>query len=137
MRAVLDPNVIISAALSRGGTPASVFRLWSEGAYELVCSAKLLEELKQALNYPKLARRIRPEEAAQLIDLLAEEASVHVDPSQAPTVLSSDANDNYLIALAENTRSVLVSGDRDLLELADRIPVYSPASFLNLLLPDA
>jgi uncharacterized protein len=137
VRAVLDPNVIISALLSRTGTPARVFQLWSEGAYELVCSPNLLEELARALTYPKLSRYIRPDEATQLIDLLTVGASVHGDPSGAPTVLSSDANDNYLIALAENTRSVLVSGDRDLLELADRIPVYSPASFLNLLLPDA
>ena len=137
MRAVLDPNVIISAALSASGTPALVFRMWSEGAYELVCSAKLLDELHRALGYPKLAGRIHRNEAAELLDLLTKEGSLHTDPSAAPTVSSPDPDDDYLIALAESTRSVLVSGDRDLLDLAGRIPVYSPRDFLVLLEPDA
>ncbi len=133
MRAVLDPNVIISAFLSRTGTPARVFQLWVEGAYELVCSPNLLRELQQALNYPKLAHRIHRSEAAQLVELLTEGASLLGDPSDPPAVSSSDPDDDYLIALAEETRSVLVSGDRDLLLLADRIPVYSPRHFLALL----
>ena len=137
MRAVLDPNVIISAALSRHGTPAHVFRMWTEGAYELVCSPELLDELRRALAYPKLARHIHPDEAADLIMLLRTEASNTSDPRPQPTVSSVDPGDDYLIALAEGTRSVLVSGDRDLLDLAGRIPVYSPRDFLNLLKPDS
>ena len=33
MKAVLDPNVVISALLSRTGAPAAVFRAWLEGEY--------------------------------------------------------------------------------------------------------
>ena len=50
-----------------------------------------------------------------------------------PGISSSDPKDNYLIALVENSRSVLVSGDGDLLELSQQIPVYSPREFLDLL----
>ncbi len=49
------------------------------------------------------------------------------------TISSSDPKDDYLIALAEKSRSVLVSGDGDLLELSEQIPVYSPREFLDLL----
>ncbi|MCA1705276.1 MAG: PIN domain-containing protein, partial [Actinobacteria bacterium] len=52
MRAVLDPNVIISAVLSPGGAPARVMTAWLEGRYELVVSPLLLEELERALSYP-------------------------------------------------------------------------------------
>lgn len=133
MRAVLDPNVIISAALSPGGSPGRVFRLWLEGAYELACSPLLLDELARALTYPKLTKHIDTDEAAGLLDLLKRGAFMMDDPETPPDVVSSDSGDNYLIALAQWSRSVLVSGDRDLLELSEAIPVYSPKGFLSLL----
>ena len=133
MRAVLDPNVIISAALSRSGTPARVFQIWIEGSYEVVCSAKLLDELKRAFDYPRIVSRVHPDEADELITLLRTEASGRSDPRALPTVTSVDPHDDSLIALAESTRSVLVTGDRDLLDLAGQIPVYSPRNFLSLL----
>lgn len=46
---------------------------------------------------------------------------------------SRDPNDDYLIVLASATRSILVTGDGDLLALADRIPVMSPRAFLDRL----
>ena len=133
MKAVLDPNVIISAALSTGGSPARAFRLWLEGAYELVCSPLLLDELARALTYSKLKKHIDADEADELVDLLRRAALLVEDPSTPPTVSSSDPDDNYLVALAELSRSVLVSGDRDLLELSDQLPVFSPRAFLSLL----
>lgn len=133
MRAVLDPNVIISATLSPGGSPAQVFRLWLEGAYELVCSPLLLDELGRALAYPKLTKHIDTGETAELLDLLKRAALMLEDPRTPPDVVSSDPDDNYLIALAQWSRSVLVSGDRDLLKLSEAIPVYSPRAFLSLL----
>ncbi len=133
MKAVLDPNVIISAAISPGGSPARAFRLWLEGAYELICSPLLLDELARALTYPKLKKHIDADEAVELLDLLRRGALLVEDPKTPPTVSSSDPDDNYLIALAELSRSVLVSGDSDLLELSEQIPVYSPKTFLSLL----
>ena len=43
------------------------------------------------------------------------------------------AADDYLIALAESQRAVLVSGGAHLLDLSARIPVRSPRDFLDLL----
>jgi putative PIN family toxin of toxin-antitoxin system len=133
LRAVLDPNVIISATLSPGGSPAQVLRLWLEGAYELVCSPLLLDELARAIAYPKLTTHINADEAAELLDLLRRVALIMEDPETPPDVVSSDPGDNYLIALAQSSRSVLVSGDRDLLELSEAIPVYSQKAFLTFL----
>lgn len=132
MRAVLDPNVIISATLSPGGSPARALRLWLEGGYELVCSPLLLDELARALNYPKLSKHISSDEADELIRLLGRGAIMFDDPTVPPKISSPDPDDDYLIALAERSRSVIVSGDRDLLELSGQIPVYSPTQFLAL-----
>jgi uncharacterized protein len=133
MRAVLDPNVIVSAALSRSGTPAKVLRAWLEGAYEMVVSPSLLSELERVLGYPKIARRVTRHEADELLDLLRRQAELVGDPEDPPTIKSPDPDDDYLISLAEAARAVIVSGDAHLQSLADRIPVYASAAFLALL----
>jgi hypothetical protein len=133
LRAVLDPNVLISAALSPGGSPGRLFRYWLEGEYDLVVSPMLLDELARALGYAKLKDRVPPNETEELIDLLSRGGVMAEDPTQNPDVRSPDPDDDYLIALASISRSVLVSGDKDLLGLSEQIPVYSPAEFLALI----
>ena len=133
MRAVLDPNVIISALLAPGGSPAKVMRAWLEGAFELVASVSLLAELERATAYPKLRKRIEPSEVSELVELLRRESRVLEDSDDPPSVRSPDPGDDYLIALAAAAQAVIVSGDRHLLDLAEQLPVYSPAEFLRLL----
>lgn len=133
MRAVLDPNVIVSAVLSRGGTPAAVLRAWVDGGYELVVSPALLAELERVLGYPKIAQRVSPTQARELLDMLGRDAELVADPGGEPPVRSPDPDDDYLICLAQAATAVIVSGDADLRGLADQLPVYSPASFLALL----
>ena len=133
MRAVLDANVIISGLIAPRGTPAKVLRAWLDGAFELVVSALLLAELERALAYPKLRERINPAEVRELVDLLGREAQMVDDPDDPPSLRSADPGDDYLIALAAAAQAAIVSGDRHLLDLAQRLPVYSPAEFLALL----
>ena len=130
MRAVLDPNVVISALLSPQGSPATVVRAWVDGAFELVVSESLLEELERALGYPKLRARIPPADAARVVAWLRSAAIIAPDPTDTPPVRSVDPGDDYLIALAAAERAMLISGDRHLLELSEAIPVMSPADFL-------
>ena len=130
MRAILDPNVIISALLSRDGTPARVLRAWLEGRFDLVVSPLLFEELKRALAYLKLAERIKADEATALIDWLRREGIIVDDPAEPPTSRSEDPDDDYLLALAETERAVLVSGDRHLLALTEELPVLTAREFL-------
>ncbi len=133
MRVILDPNVIISALLSPEGSPARALREWQQGAFELVVSPLLLAELERALAYPKLRRHIPAEEAEVVVDWLRRTATIALDPDDPPPVRSRDAGDDYLIALAAAQSALLVSGDDHLLQLADRIPVYPPAEFLEVL----
>jgi len=130
VRTVLDPNVIISALLSSKGAPAGILRAWLEGAFELVVSPLLLDELQRALGYPKLRQRITADEAAELLELLRRAASNESDPTPAPA-RAPDPGDDYLIALAAASRARLVSGDAHLLGLAAELPIESPAAFLR------
>jgi uncharacterized protein len=131
VRAVLDPNVLISALLSATGAPAKVLRAWVDGEFELLASPLLFAELQRALAYPKLRERIEAAEAKQLVDWLRREATVLADPEGAPSLRSNDPGDDYLLALAEEAGVPLVSGDGDLLAFSDELPIFSPQGFLD------
>ena len=73
------------------------------------------------------------DETKELLEVLARAGVVVRDPDLPPEVRSPDPDDDYLIALASVSRSVLVSGDADLLGLSDQIPVYSPSEFLAMI----
>ncbi|HEV8603052.1 MAG TPA: putative toxin-antitoxin system toxin component, PIN family [Gaiellaceae bacterium] len=132
MRAVLDPNVLVSALLSRGGAPAQIASRWLAGEYELVVSELLLAELDRALAYPKIQKRVGPADAAEFVGILRQTAVLAPDPENV-SPRSPDPGDDYLLALAEAERAVLVSGDQDLLGLADRYPIFAPREFLRTL----
>ncbi len=132
MRAVFDPNVLIAALLSRDGAAAMLVSSWLAGSFEVVVSDGLLEELERALGYPRLRDRVGPAEAAEFVAVLRHTAVLVSDPAEAPP-RSEDPGDDYLLALAEQERAMLVSGDRHLLALADRFPVVSPRAFLETL----
>jgi putative PIN family toxin of toxin-antitoxin system len=132
VRAVLDPNVLVAALLSRSGTPARLVSRWLGGEFELVVSEALLEELRRALSYRKLRDRVTPEEADAFVALLRGGALVAADPAN-PQRRSADPGDDYLVALAEADQAVLVSGDDHLLALAGDLPIRTARGFLDWL----
>jgi putative PIN family toxin of toxin-antitoxin system len=132
VRAVLDPNVLVSALLSRHGAPARIVERWLAGEFELVASEALLTELERTLAYPRLRSRVPAEEAAGFIALLRNAALSAADPENPPQ-RSPDPGDDDLLALAEAEQAVLVSGDGHLLGLASRFPIESPRGFLEVL----
>ena len=99
--------------------------LWS-----LSCSS---QKLKRTLAYPKLRKRIPPEQAAAFASWVRDHASLGEDPASPPPVGSRDPDDDYLLALAINRRAYLVTGDKDLLVLSDNLPILTPAQFATKL----
>jgi uncharacterized protein len=131
VRAVLDTNVLVSAAISPDGVPAELIRALRAGEFELVVSPSLLAELERTLAYPKFRGRIDSAQAGRIVQRLLVDAAV-VDEAGAPPVRPADPDDAYLVALAARERCALVSGDKALLALAGRIPVFTPRDFLDL-----
>lgn len=132
MRAVLDPNVLIAALLSPGGSPAQLIGRWLAGEFELIASQVLLDELERALAYAKLRHHISRSDADAFVSFLAERAVIAQQP-QAWSHRSTDAGDDYLLALAEHRNALLVSGDQHLLALAEQLPILTPRQFLEQL----
>lgn len=96
--------------------------------------AQLLRELVGVLERPKFRRWISLPDAARYCRDLAELATMVRDPVEiAP--LSRDPGDDYLLAVALAERAdALVSGDSDLLEVADSpVTILAPTHVLELL----
>lgn len=134
MRAVLDPNVLVSAAISPNGPPRQILTAWADERFVLIISPAVLDELADVLARPKLQRFVTTALASAFIDGLATDAVIVQDPPEPPD-LSPDPDDDYLIALARTASAdYLVSGDRHLLDLTDPDPpVLTPRQFLDFL----
>ena len=133
MRVVLDPNVLVSAAISPAGPPRQILTAWTNERFDLIVSPAVLDELADVLARPKLERFITTAIAVAFIDGLATDAIIVADPPDPPSV-SPDPDDDYLIALALAAGAdYLVSGDRHLLELTEPDPpILTPRQFLDL-----
>ena len=137
LRVVLDTNVIVSALLSPSGAPGRILERLLGGAFELVMSPHLLDELKRALGYSKVKRYLRLT-ADERETLLAQLETI-ADPVQGDLALSVDVRDRQdlavLAAAVEGRAEYVVTGDKDLLVLGqyEGIAIVSPRAFLDVL----
>ncbi|HET9198105.1 MAG TPA: putative toxin-antitoxin system toxin component, PIN family [Solirubrobacterales bacterium] len=129
-RAILDPGVLVSALITPTGIPAKLLRTARQGAFDLLVSRLLLDELETVLRREKFRRYLDLADVSAGIRLLLDEGQLVPDPAGPPPVRCADPDDDYLIALAHQQEAALVSGDRHLLALAGKIPVFSPGEFL-------
>lgn len=132
-RAVLDTNVIISAALLIDSVPARVLgHVLQHG--RLLFSEPTFAELEQRLWRPKFDRYVSIEHRHLLLHDFA--AAADWVPSADFAALSTrtfcrDPDDDEFIRTAlAGKASVVVSGDSDLLVLdrIENIPIWSPAA---------
>jgi putative PIN family toxin of toxin-antitoxin system len=133
VRAVLDVNVLISAALSAAGPSAEVVRSTRDGGFELITSEWLIAELMRALGYPKIRKGIPAEQASAYVSWVRHHSTLAEDPTEPPMVRCPDPDDDYLLALAIDRRALLVTGDQHLLGLRGDLPILTPAEFLATL----
>jgi putative PIN family toxin of toxin-antitoxin system len=129
MRVVLDTNAVV-AALLWNGPPRQLLEAAIDGQIELAASQALLDELKEALAYPKFAKRLAQQGAtiAQLVDQYVALVNLAPVASISPTV-AADPDDDAVLACALAARAdLLASGDHALLNLKhfDGIPIVSP-----------
>lgn len=134
IRVILDTNVLVSGLLAAAGNPAKILLAWQEGAFEVVVSARLLEELMEVLARPKIARRIGPDDAREFVAKLRRMA-IEVDDPPAQRGLAPDPGDDFIVAVARAAScSVIVTGDRDLRLLPGTGPRrMSPRDFIEVL----
>lgn len=134
-RLVLDTNVLLSALLFRSASMTWLRTAWQTEAIKPLASRDTVSELLRVLAYPKFAM-----DAADRDDLLAdylpwcETVAIPTPPPVTPEC--RDPFDQPFLVLALAGRAdALVTGDRDLLALADSftVPILTPAEMKSRL----
>ena len=133
VRVVFDTNVVLSALLFRQGRLAPLRALWQSGQCLPLVSKATADELLRALKYPKF--RLTSEAHQELIaDFLPFCAVVMSRRTQGKLPVCRDPADQVFLEVAVVGKAkYLVSGDRDLLALAEKVPFrpVSPVEFLE------
>jgi putative PIN family toxin of toxin-antitoxin system len=126
----LDTNVLVSAFATRG-LCADVMRVVL-AEHQLITVEVVLSELRKALS-----RRIKlPAATIEDILVLLREQEVVPKPRKPSELPIRDPDDRWILASAMAGRAdVLVTGDRDLLDIAAKapLPVLAPRAFWDLL----
>jgi putative PIN family toxin of toxin-antitoxin system len=133
LRVVLDTNVLLSGIAFPSGLPGKIMSAWQQGSLEVVLSDFIIEELRRVL--PRLEHRhhLTSAEIDDLLDILSIQAEI-LEPQAPEEELLRDRNDlpvlgTLLAALHSGAIDYLVTGDKDLLVLAESYPIISPADF--------
>ena len=121
-RVVLDTNLVLSALVFGGGTPAALRQAWQDGRCRPLVSKVTAAELIRVLAYPKF--RLDAEEREQLLaDYLPYCTSVRVPNPVYGVPTCRDPFDQPFLELAlAGKADYLVTGDQDLLSLAAEVP---------------
>ena len=134
MRAVLDANVFVSAAIGSTGPPAALINALRAGAFECITTGALLSEVAHVLNSPKMrGRRPSPKDMDDIISALVHSAHFVPDLAVDHGDVPGDADDDYLVALAREWHAALVTGNHHLLSLPGMPAIITPRRFLDLL----
>jgi putative PIN family toxin of toxin-antitoxin system len=132
---VIDTSVYISALLS----PAGTSRKAVDRAFDrciVVSSEEAIFELQTKLYSVKFRKVLATEDIEPFLDLLVQRVEFFV--RTVFQTRSRDPNDDIFLDLAETVGAAyLITGDKDLLSLADRhgvpgLRIVQPAVFLEL-----
>ncbi len=128
LRVVLDTNVLVSGLAYPGSVPGRIVAAWREGGLDVVLSRHILDEMVRVL--PRLPRvSLSDAEIRDMADSFMFLADV-VEPSGVQDERLRDPNDRpVLLTLLAGHADYLITGDKDLLALADRHPILAPADF--------
>ncbi|MCX7192373.1 MAG: putative toxin-antitoxin system toxin component, PIN family [Proteobacteria bacterium] len=133
LRVVLDTNVLLSGIAYPASVPGKILSAWRHGSIEVLLSVYILEELRRVL--PRLASRhgLTSAEIEDLVDALSLQAEV-IEPLPVADPELRDIDDQpvlgtLLAALKTSGADYLITGDKDLLVLAERYPIVTPAIF--------
>lgn len=120
VRAVIDTNLFVSGLFTGQGYTHHLQELWISGAFELVVSEKILQEIRATLLKPYIREKlfVHESEIDEVTELIRERAFIVTRDLYETDRLTTDHTDNKFLACAlEADANFIVSGDNHLLEL--------------------
>jgi len=127
---VIDTNVLVSAALSVGGTCDKILRTAVEGKIRLAWSAPILAEYREVLMRSKFG--FSPHVVTSLLTVFA--PGDQIGPGSAPSLPDAD-DEIFLAAALATTDRILVTGNQVHFpaDICAPVRVLSPAEAVRLL----
>jgi putative PIN family toxin of toxin-antitoxin system len=133
MRIVADTNVVVSGLLWLGHS-GRVLEAAANGRLTLYTSPILVAELRNTLQYPRLAQRVE-RSGLTLDELIARYTNVAivVQPATLPRIVRDPDDDHVLACALAAQAELIVSGDKDLLTLEsfEQIPIVTAAEAMQ------
>jgi putative PIN family toxin of toxin-antitoxin system len=128
LRIVLDTNVLVSGSVYPASIPGQILQFWRSGALDIVLSRYIVDELARVLpRFPRF--QFSADETRDLVNSFLFLADiVEPDTFNEPT-LRDAADQQILSTLRASNADYLITGDKDLLALAARYPIITPADF--------
>jgi putative PIN family toxin of toxin-antitoxin system len=128
LRVVLDTNVLVSGLAYPGSVPGRIVGIWRQGGLDVVLSRYILDEMVRVL--PRLSRiHLSSSEIRDLADSLIFLADIVEPDAEQDSSLRDPADQQVLATLRASKADYLITGDKDLLALADKYPIVTPATF--------
>ncbi len=125
---VLDTNVLVSGLAYPGSVPGRIVGAWRRGGLDVVLSKYILDEMVRVL--PKLSSNKRsPAEIRDLADSFLFTAEIFEPSGEMDATLRDKADQPVLGTLLAAKADCLITGDKDLLALAGKYPIVTPAVF--------
>lgn len=134
MRVVLDTVVLVRCLLDPfGWSGALVFERAT--AYEWVVSPDVVDEYLEVTKRPELVKKFRTVAGRNLDAILDRLAATLVAPTNGEAICRDPADDKFLAAAIAGSAQIIVSEDRDLLDLGtyEDLQVVTTEAFPRLL----
>jgi putative PIN family toxin of toxin-antitoxin system len=128
LRVVLDTSVLVSGLAYPQSVPGRILDAWKQGALGVVLSLYILDEVVRVL--PKLPSNKRSlAEIRTLADSYLLKAEIVEPCGELEPDLRDQADLPVLGSFRASRADYLITGDKDLLALAGRYPIVTPAAF--------
>ncbi len=134
IKVVVDTNVVISSAISVDGNPAKIFKMVLLETIKNYTTTGILEEIRDVLNRPKIARRLSLVERNFIINNFGR-FSEKIEPNLEFFEIKEDPDDNKFLECAVSAAvDYIISGDEHLLNVGEfrGIKIVNPADFIRL-----
>lgn len=115
---VLDTSVLVSGLL--GGSSVPVLKRWRQSEFTLVISPEIYAEYEAVLNRPKFG--LPTSLVSELLSFIREQAhwvepDIQLNPVGSMATVRDPSDVKFLEAAISGEAGVIVSNDRDLLDL--------------------
>lgn len=134
-RVVFDVNVLVSAALAPGGTPARAIAAAVEQHWTIVNSLHITSKLVEVLDRPRLDGRLTYTERSTLLTGYRQ-VSTDFEPDLPVTGVADDEEDDRVLGTAVAGRAdIIVTGDKGMLSIGAfvGIPIVTARTFLDVI----